>query len=276
MCRRSLFRFCGEGYGPGVIAKRLSADYRWVVRRVLALPKDCEYKNAARALMKQLAADGLSHNEVAKDTGWSKSFVVQAVSGFHKPVKRDPKVQILPAQPADTPANRWFVWQRNSWICSEVLMGKRKERIALMVTKGGFVPADDFSRQRLRERDYRIGDVVSGDLKKPRNPRFNGLVHVFGQLLADNIDEFSGMNAHRVLKRLQWEANVACEEIGVKFPDGSKGVTRIPQSLAFDQMDDTEFSEVFSAFCRHVAEEYWPGMEAEQVAAMVEMAGRAA
>lgn len=104
--------FLREGYGPGVIAERLNEDYRWVVRRVLALPKDCEYKNAARVLMKRLAADGLSHNEVAKATGWSKSFVVQAVSGQQKPAKVLPMVKILPAQPADTLANRLL---RSAW-----------------------------------------------------------------------------------------------------------------------------------------------------------------
>jgi hypothetical protein len=151
-----------------------------------------------------------------------------------------------------------------------------KERIMLRVTKGALEPADNYSRERLRERGYRVGDVLASDLRKPRNPAFFRLAHAFGKLVADNIEEFSGMDAHSVLKRLQIEANVGCDEMLLNLPGVGKVVYRMPQSLAFDSMDDGQFREVYMGMCRHVAERYWSGLSAEQIAAMAETMPEAA
>src|SRR5690606_41360265 len=120
-----------------------------------------------------------------------------------------------------------------------------KERIMLRVTKGALEPADNYSRERLRERGYRVGDVLAADLRKPRNPAFFRLAHAFGKLVADNIEEFSGMDAHSVLKRLQIEANVGCDEMLLNLPVVWKVRYRLSLSLAFDVMVDGELRDVF-------------------------------
>lgn len=103
------------------------------------------------------------------------------------------------------------------------------------------------------------------EFKKPRNPKFHRLVHAFGEILVQNIEAFEAMNSHSVLKRLQIEAAVGCDEIAVIFPGIGPCTYRIPRSLSFESMDESEFSEVFEGFCRHVSKTYWPSMTPEAI-----------
>ncbi len=150
---------------------------------------------------------------------------------------------------------------------------RRHERHALRVIKGGFAPADGGTANRLREKGVRIGDLVFVEMKKPRNPKFHRLVHAFGEILVQNIEAFEAMNSHSVLKRLQIEANVGCDEMAVIFPGIGPCTYRIPRSLSFESMDESEFGEVFKGFCRYVSKTYWPSMEPEAIERMAEMWG---
>jgi hypothetical protein len=123
----------------------------------------------------------------------------------------------------------------------------------------------------MRERGYRVGDVLSAELRKPRNPGFHRLVHAFGKLCVDNIDAFSGMTAHKVIKRIQLEANAACEEIGLIFPGVGPCSYRVPKSISFESMDDREFRELFTALTRHLSERYWPDCSPDEIERMAEM-----
>lgn len=147
---------------------------------------------------------------------------------------------------------------------------KRKERIYLRVVKGGLQPADEYAAGRLREKSYRVGDVVAAQITKLRNPRFNRLVHRIGQLVVANIDSFSGLDAHMAIKRLQLEGRIQCDEIGVMVPGYGIVVQVIPRSLSFDMMDEGEFNEAARAICRLVAERYWPTLTPEQIEVMAE------
>jgi hypothetical protein len=146
----------------------------------------------------------------------------------------------------------------------------KPEVFFMRVGKGCFEPADGYARDRLRARGYRMGDVVGCTFKKLNNPGFHRLIHRIGQLCAANIEAFRGMDAHAVLKRLQWEANIACEEIGVVVPGVGMAMMRFPKSLSFDSMDDGERHEAARAMCRHIAQKYWPTMDAEAIEEMAE------
>lgn len=148
---------------------------------------------------------------------------------------------------------------------------RRPERFPLRVIKGGFAPADNGAAARLRDRGYRVGDLVFAEFKKPRNPRFHSLAHALGTLVAENIDAFAGMNPHKVLKRLQMEANVGCDEIAYNIPGCGMVSQRIPQSLSFESMDDGEFKEVMRGLCRHIAEVYWPDLDEDEIAKMADV-----
>jgi len=137
---------------------------------------------------------------------------------------------------------------------------------------GGLMPVADTANV-MRDRKYRVGDTVFAILSKPRNPKFHRLVHAFGEMIKENIKGFEFMDAHQVLKRLQVEGDIGCDEIAVVFPGIGPTTYRIPRSLSFESMDEGEFSTVFKMFCEYVASTYWPGLTDEQVKEMAELIG---
>ncbi|WP_420106536.1 hypothetical protein [Herbaspirillum huttiense] len=145
---------------------------------------------------------------------------------------------------------------------------RRPERIALRVHKGCLVPADGISQQRLRARNYRLNDIVFAEIRKPRNPKFHRLAHQLGIVLAENIAAFEGMGPHDVLKKLQREANIACEEVVAEIPGLGEIKIRQPLSLSFESLEEGEFRQVIGAMCAHVSAKYWPGMSPEQIELM--------
>jgi hypothetical protein len=147
---------------------------------------------------------------------------------------------------------------------------KKPEIFHMRVIKGGFAPADPYAASRLRERGYHVDDIVGCTFKKLNNPAFNRLLHRIGQLCAQNIEAFSGMEAHQILKRLQYEGNIHCEEMPVVVNGLGMVVARWPLSLDFETVDDGQRHVIARAFCRWIAEKYWPGMTEDQVAEMAE------
>lgn len=146
----------------------------------------------------------------------------------------------------------------------------KRERIYLRVVKGALVPADNYAAAKLRERNYRAGDLLAAELKKPRNPKFNRLVHRIGQLVVANIEAFAGLDAHTAIKRLQIEGKVACDEIGIMVANYGTVIQLIPRSLSFESMDEGEYNEAARGICRTIAERYWPSMTEDQIAEMAE------
>lgn len=153
-------------------------------------------------------------------------------------------------------------------IAKAMKQAKRRPRYALRVIKGGYAPADHSTAAALREKGHRVGDLVFAEFYKPRNPGFNGLAHKLGEMLAENLDAFTGCDAHMVLKRLQIETGLGCDEIAVVFPGVGPCTYRIPRSLSYESMGDDEFRPLISGFCRHVSARYWPTCEPEQIEAM--------
>lgn len=147
---------------------------------------------------------------------------------------------------------------------------KRNPKVFLRIIKGGLVPADGYAQSQLRAKGYQVGDVVAAELKKLNNPAFHRLMHRIGQLCVVNIESFHGMDAHQVLKRIQWEGNIGCEEMGVMVPGVGLAMMRFPLSLSFESMDDGERHEVARAMCRHISLKYWPTLDPEQIEQMAE------
>lgn len=147
-------------------------------------------------------------------------------------------------------------------------MKRKPETFLLQVTKGALVPADGLTAERLRAKGYHVGDVLTATLRKDRSTGFHRLAHVFGKIVADNVEQFSGMNAHNVLKRLQYEADIACERMQVQLNGFGVVEVRTPLSLSYESMDDGTFREVFKSLCNHVAETYWPECTPDQIEQM--------
>jgi len=146
---------------------------------------------------------------------------------------------------------------------------KRKpEKIFLRVIKGGLVPADNFAEAQMRDKKFKIGDVVGASIRKLRNQKFNRLVHRIGQLVAANIEAFSGLDAHVCIKRLQIEGRIACDEIGVLVQGYGMVIQFIPRSMSFDSMDEAEYHDCAKQICRLIAARYWKDLEPEQIESM--------
>ena len=146
----------------------------------------------------------------------------------------------------------------------------KHEPVYLRVIQGGLVPADSYAQTQLRNKKFKIGDVVRCDVRKLRNQKFNRLVHRIGQLVAENIEEFSGLDAHTCIKRLQIEGRIACDEIGIMVQGYGMVIQFIPRSMSFDSMDEEEYHDCAKQICRLIAERYWQGLDPEQIE---EMAG---
>jgi hypothetical protein len=141
----------------------------------------------------------------------------------------------------------------------------KREKIYFRVAKGMLIPADNYASSVLRDRGFHIGDLVAADLTKPRNPKFNNLVHQLGVLVTENIDAFHGMDAHKAIKRLQIEGGVACDEVGVVIKGFGMVTQRIPRSISFANMDEGEYQQAARGISRTIAENYWPSCSAEEI-----------
>ncbi|MFZ2981995.1 MAG: hypothetical protein WA085_13265 [Sphingobium sp.] len=150
---------------------------------------------------------------------------------------------------------------------------RKPERLLFTVGKGALLPADGYTAKRLRERQYKMGDHLLVDLRKPRNPGFHRLAHRLGMLVAENIDDFEGLDGHAVLKRLQIEANVECDEIPLFLEMLGQKIKishRVPRSLSYASMGEDEFKATIRRISNYIAETYWPGLTADQIELMAE------
>lgn len=147
---------------------------------------------------------------------------------------------------------------------------RRKPKTLFRVGKGALVPHDAYTVAQLRAKGYHIGDVLAAQLSKARNPRFHRLAHALGELIAANLEPFAGIDAHDVLKRLQIEGNVGCDEVALNFPGVGPCTYRVPRSLSFESMDEGEFKAVIATMCSYVSKTYWPSLSPEKIEAMAD------
>ena len=73
-----------------------------------------------------------------------------------------------------------------------------------------------------------------------------------------------------MLKRIQLEADIACDPLAIVMPGVGMVTVKIPQSLSFENMDDGERHDVARAMCRHISLQYWPTLSAEAIEEMAE------
>lgn len=147
----------------------------------------------------------------------------------------------------------------------------KPEKLMMKVAKGCIVPADEYTKNKLKARNYSIGDVVSVQISKPRNPKFHRLVHGLGTLVVENIEEFEGMDSHKALKRLQREGMIECDEFMFKVPGCGMVTQYVPRSLSFESMSEEVFAGVYKQICGVIVKMYWPKETSERVAQMAEM-----
>lgn len=166
---------------------------------------------------------------------------------------------------------------------------------------GALVPRFATDRRLMRDRGYRMGDDLRAELSKPRHLGQHRKAHLLGGLVVAQLEGFEGLDQHAAIKRLQRESGVCCE---VEQIDAAPVVTAIlaaaetmlgaaatrmlkavlpeikqidvlvPQSLAFDRMEQGEFEGFYAGICQHLAERYWPDCDQEQIERMAELMDR--
>ncbi len=137
----------------------------------------------------------------------------------------------------------------------------------MVVRVGHLVPADSFAVDALHVLDMATDEHIQIQIHKIRNKGTWKHVHNIAKLCIEHIDDFSNYHrSHDVLKRLQFEGNIACDELAATLDEevGLK-IYRVPRSLSFESMSDDEFEEVFLAMKKHICEHYWKDMTPEGI-----------
>ncbi len=163
---------------------------------------------------------------------------------------------------------------------------------------GCLVPQSWSDQHILRQRKYRTGDVIRATLNHPRNSKFHRLMHQLGTVVKNNVDAFSHLDSHAVVKQLQREAGVCCDiqrinaspivgaimaaaqsilgEAAAKMlaavlPEIKMIDVLTPQSIAYDCMDESDFRLLWDGICHHLIQCYWPTMTVEKITEMAEL-----
>lgn len=136
-----------------------------------------------------------------------------------------------------------------------------------------FVPQTGIDRRLLRDRKVTTGSEWRLELSKPRNPKFFRLAHGLGVLVATQIEAFTGMDGHDVLKRLQVDSGVCCDYREIDLGELGKHAIKEAQSLSFDQMDETKFGLFWKGIVEHLCNTYWPTLTPEEVERQAELIG---
>ncbi len=134
---------------------------------------------------------------------------------------------------------------------------------------GAFVPSSDEDRNYLRERGYKNGEKIRAVLTKPRNEKFNRLVHGMGHLIVTNIEGYEGLTSHEAIKRLQVEGRIYCN-IEILTFDKIDFQHYIPRSISYDSMDEHAFQDFWLHCCKYLIDRYWPEMDEDDITQMIE------
>lgn len=151
---------------------------------------------------------------------------------------------------------------------------ERLVRVSTGEEVGALVPRYQCDLKEMRARKYCVGTELRVELKKPRNPKFHRLAHALGQLAVDHIEGFESLSAHDALKRLQRECGVQCESQELDLGPLGKVPVSVPRSIAFDELDEGEFGELFAGVVLHIRKAYWPTLSEEAIEELTHMTER--
>lgn len=155
-----------------------------------------------------------------------------------------------------------------------------EQRVLLTVMPDGSFRASDMaSRRILKARGFHKHQEVIAYLYRVRDSLQWRRAHALGGMLADNVDEFHGLDAHKVLKKLQEKFDIAMEVERLEVPTEHGKVTferKTAKSLAFGEMDESEFTPIWRQMCNKVAETWFPDLDAQAVEDMLHVMPEAA
>lgn len=125
--------------------------------------------------------------------------------------------------------------------------------------------------ERMREAGWRPGMEVQALFETGRNLDNFRQAHALAKFVRDNTEAFpADLDSHRVLKRIQVDADIECDLIDEDAY--IEGLGWIPikrksaRSLAFDRMPQQVWRDVFKRFKDYCIHTYFPGWGPEEIA----------
>lgn len=164
-------------------------------------------------------------------------------------------------------------------ITQQSMAGSSGAPVSLRVIPGGFVPATDTDAQALRALGLRTNMTVCADLDWIRAPHDLRRIHRLGQILVDQVPDFSHLDAHEAIKRLQAASGAGCKVIGMpalalaqltgipcQGDPGAVVTVNEPYSLSPSSMSGAQFARLLDQLCKYVALHIWPELTDEEIA----------
>lgn len=163
---------------------------------------------------------------------------------------------------------------------------------------GCLVPAGHVDRAILRRKKIKTGMRIRTTVSKERSYGQHKYAHKIGQFMEANVEGFEGMDAHQVIKVLQLDGGVFCDEqeidaspvvgavlkaagivlgeaaakmLAAVLPSIKTIKVKVPRSLSFDEMDEGDFQAFIKGICRHITEKHMPTLSPEQVTDLIDL-----
>lgn len=124
-------------------------------------------------------------------------------------------------------------------------------------------------KKSLRDRKYSEGDEVRALISKPRNPKFHRLVMGALNMVLENQDALHTIDQLLLVVKIK----LGLVETIIDPHNGKSYF--IPQSIAFDAMDEGDFHVFWKQLCTLIEREYLPGMTREKMEELLSMMGDA-
>lgn len=158
--------------------------------------------------------------------------------------------------------------------------GKARHIYARVQHDGALVCEDNASRSMMRRMRITRGSLVRIEVTKPRDYSQWKKAHNLGTLLAQSLDAFAEFalengkyDSHGALKKLQRLSGVLCEQSEIEIPGIGKLTVSVPMSLAFDELDETEFQVAYAGFAAYVVATWWHDLDQGDIEHMASLCG---
>lgn len=129
---------------------------------------------------------------------------------------------------------------------------------------GSLRPADEAGEDALRK--IGNGEVVSIELKRPRNIKHHRMFWALMTIVHSNMDEARYPTVEDLVAAVKIAAGLRTR---IVLPSGDVGF--IPGSIAFHKMDQAAFSDFYDRVCDLIAKYFLPGVTSEQLREEVEI-----
>lgn len=132
----------------------------------------------------------------------------------------------------------------------------------VVMPDGSFRCFDDASRLACKARKFGAGEELIAYLYRDRSYEQWLKAHGLGMALIQNVEAFENCaTAHAAVKKMQTDGEIALTIETFDLGNLGKVIRSVPKSLAFDEMDEAEFQEIYGAMIKYVRDKYWGGLD---------------